>query len=121
MKVEECIEILYKDKFGQLISLILDRFRNLSIESAEDIVQESFAEAAERWSKQGIPENPAGWLFQTCKNKSINLLKKNSKTEDLSSAKMISVAAEEISEHGFKDAQLLMLMAWLSPDLTPKM
>ena len=120
-EVEKCIEILYKDKFGQLISLILDRFRNLSIESAEDIVQESFAEAAERWSKQGIPENPAGWLFQTCKNKSINLLKKNSKTEDLSSAKMVSVAAEEISEHGFKDAQLQMLMACCHPDLAPKM
>ncbi len=120
-EVEECIEILYKDKFGQLISLILDRFRNLSIESAEDIVQESFAEAAERWTKQGIPENPAGWLFQTCKNKSINLLKKISKTEDLSSAKMVSVAVEEISEHGFKDAQLQMLMACCHPDLTPKM
>jgi RNA polymerase sigma factor (sigma-70 family) len=120
-EVEKCIEILYKDKFGQLISLILDRFRNLSIESAEDIVQESFAEAAERWSKQGIPENPGGWLFQICKNKSINLLKKISKIEDLSSAKMVSVAAEEISEHGFKDAQLQMLMACCHPDLAPKM
>ena len=120
-EVEKCIEILYKDKFGQLISLILDRFRNLSIESAEDIVQESFAEAAERWSKQGIPENPAGWLFQTCKNKSINLLKKNSRTEDLSLAKTFSVDAEDISEHGFKDAQLQMLMACCHPDLAPKM
>jgi RNA polymerase sigma factor (sigma-70 family) len=120
-EVEKCIEILYKDKFGQLISLIMNRFRNLSIESAEDIVQESFAEAAERWSKQGIPENPGGWLFQICKNKSINLLKKISKIEDLSSAKMVSVAAEEISEHGFKDAQLQMLMACCHPDLAPKM
>jgi RNA polymerase sigma factor (sigma-70 family) len=120
-EVEICIETLYKEKFGQLISLILNRFRNLSIESAEDIVQESFAEAAERWSKQGIPENPAGWLFQTCKNKSINLLKQILKTEDLSSAKMVSVAAEEISEDGFKDAQLQMLMACCHPDLAPKM
>jgi RNA polymerase sigma factor (sigma-70 family) len=120
-EVEKYIEILYKDKFGQLISLIMDRFPSLSIESVEDIVQESFAEATERWSKQGIPENSAGWLFQTCKNKSINILKKISKTEDLSSAKMVSVAAEEISEHGFKDAQLQMLMACCHPDLTPKM
>ncbi len=115
-----CIEALYKGKFGQLISLILQRFRSLSIESAEDIVQETFAEAAARWQEQGIPENPSGWIYQTCKNKSINLLKKNSKTGDLSSAKTVSVAAEEISEHGFKDAQLLMLMACCHPHITPK-
>ena len=115
-----CIEALYKGKFGQLISLILQRFRSLSIESAEDIVQETFAEAAARWQEQGIPENPSGWLYQTCKNKSINLLKKISKTGDLSFAKTVSVAAEEISEHGFKDAQLLMLMACCHPHITPK-
>jgi RNA polymerase sigma factor (sigma-70 family) len=114
------IEVIYKDKFGQLISLIVQRFRSLSIESVEDIVQEAFAEASLRWPKQGVPENPGGWLFQACKNKAINLLKKNSKTEDLSLAKSVSVAAEEPSEHAFKDAQLLMLMACCHPDLTPK-
>src|SRR5579864_3510033 len=92
------IEVLYKDKFGQLISLILQRFPKLSIESAEDVVQESFAEAAIRWPKEGMPDNPSGWLYQTCKNKSINLLKKISKTDDLSFAKTVSVAAEEVSE-----------------------
>lgn len=115
-----CIEALYKGKFGQLISLILQRFRSLSIESAEDIVQESFAEAAARWQEQGVPVNPSGWLYQTCKNKSINLLKKNSKTDDLFFARTASIPAEEISEHGFKDAQLLMLMACCHPHLTPK-
>ena len=119
-ETSRCIEALYKGKFGQLISLILQRFRSLSIESAEDIVQETFAEAAARWQEQGIPENPSGWLYQTCKNKSINLLKKISKTGDLSFAKTVSVAAEEISEHGFKDAQLLMLMACCHPHITPK-
>jgi RNA polymerase sigma factor (sigma-70 family) len=118
---EKCIETIYKDKFGQLIALLLQRFPVLSIESAEDIVQETFAEAALRWPKQGIPENPSGWMYQACKNKSINLLKKNLRTEDLSFAKTVSVAAEEIAEHGFKDAQLQMLMACCHPHLTPKM
>ena len=120
-ETEICIEVIYKDKFGQLISLILQSFRSLSIESAEDIVQETFAEAAERWPKQGIPENPSGWLYQVCRNKSINLLKKMDKTTDLSLAKAVPAAAEEISDHGFKDAQLQMLIACCHPHLTPKM
>jgi RNA polymerase sigma factor (sigma-70 family) len=114
------IEILYKERFGQLISLILLRFRQLPIDWAEDIVQETFMAAALHWPKTGVPENPSGWLYQTCKNKSINLLKKISKTADLSLAKMTPVAPDEISEDGFKDAQLRMLMACCHPHLTPK-
>ncbi|GHN02157.1 DNA-directed RNA polymerase sigma-70 factor [Cytophagales bacterium WSM2-2] len=114
------IEIIYKDKFGQLISLILQRFRSLSVEEAEDIVQETFVEAALLWPKDGVPDNPAGWLYRVCKNKSINLLKKVSRTEDIALAQTVSVAAEEISEHAFKDAQMLMLVACCHPDLTPK-
>ncbi len=120
-ETERCIEAIYKDKFGQLIALILQRFRSLSVESAEDIVQETFAEAATYWPKQGMPENPSGWLYQTCRNKSINLLKKMAKTADLSLAKQVPATADEISEHGFKDAQLQMLMACCHPHLTPKM
>jgi RNA polymerase sigma-70 factor (ECF subfamily) len=114
------IEVLYKERFGQLISLILQRFRNLPIDWAEDIVQEAFTEAASRWPKAGMPENPSGWLYQTCKNKSINLLKKIAKTTDLSLADTASVTPDEISEDGFKDAQLRMLMACCHPHLTPK-
>ncbi|HVB03070.1 MAG TPA: sigma-70 family RNA polymerase sigma factor [Chitinophagaceae bacterium] len=118
---DQHIEILYKERFGQLISLILQRFRQLPIDWAEDIVQEAFTAAALHWPKTGMPENPSGWLYETCKNKSINLLKKISKTTDLSLAKTLTVAADEISEDGFNDAQLLMLMACCHPDMTPKM
>src|ERR1700733_5750949 len=102
---EKGIEILYKDRFGQLISLILQRFRQMPIDWAEDIVQETFTAAAVKWPKTGMPQNPSGWLYQTCKNKSINLLKKNAKTADLSLANTASVPADEVSEDGFKDAQ----------------
>src|SRR5579862_4015109 len=120
-EVEKCIADIYKDKFGQLISLMLQRYRSLSIESAEDIVQETFAEAALYWPKRGMPENPSGWLYQTCKNKSINLLKKMAKTADLSLANTFSVDSEDLTMHGFQDAELLMLMACCHPHLTPKM
>lgn len=120
-EAERIVERIYKDKFGQLISLMINRFRSLSIESAEDIVQEAFTEAAASWPKQGVPENPSGWLYQTCRNKSINLLKKMAKTADLSLAKSVAIDVEEMSEHGFKDAQLRMLIACCHPHLTPKM
>jgi RNA polymerase sigma factor (sigma-70 family) len=119
-EVEHHIEALYKDKFGQLLSLLLMKFRDLTIESGQDIVQEAFADAATLWTGQSMPHNPAGWIYQACKNKSINMLKKNSRLRDLSRASSASVAVEEISEHGLKDAQLLMLLACCNPHLTPR-
>jgi RNA polymerase sigma factor (sigma-70 family) len=121
-EVEKCIGNIYKDKFGQLIVLIMRRFQDLSIESAEDIVQEAFAEAVVHWPKQGVPDNPSGWVYQICKNKSINFLKKITKTEDLLIAKTFSAEqGQQIPGDGFKDAQLQMLIACCHPHLTPKM
>jgi RNA polymerase sigma-70 factor (ECF subfamily) len=119
-EVDARIAILYKERFGQLISLMLQRFRQLSIDGAEDIVQETFTAAAVHWPKTGIPKNPSGWLYQTCKNKSLTLLKKSSKTADLSLAETVPAAADWVSGDGFKDAQLRMLMACCHPHLTPK-
>src|SRR5579872_719610 len=49
------ITVLYKKHFGQLVSLLLSRFPELSIESAEDVVQDAFADAAAIWLRQGSP------------------------------------------------------------------
>lgn len=119
-ELDKQIAVLYKERFGQLISLILQRFRHMPMDWAEDVVQETFAAAAMHWPKTGIPENPSGWLYQTCKNKSLNLLKKNSKITDLSSAITLPVAPDEVSEDGFKDAQLRMLIACCHPQMTSK-
>jgi len=118
-ELDKTIESLYKDKYGQLVSLLLQKFSSLTMESAEDLVQETFAEASSRWLQQGIPHNPGGWLYHTCKNKSLNLLKRANRTVDLWSATLL-LEPEELSEGHFKDAQLLMLMACCHPNLAPK-
>ncbi len=118
-EVNKTIASLYKDKYGQLVALLLQKFNSLPIESAEDLVQEAFAEATVRWPDQGIPLNAGGWLYQTCKNKAINLLKKTARLSDLSLV-VSAIESEELSEHDFKDAQLRMLIACCHPHLAPK-
>src|ERR1700679_4042945 len=53
IEVQNEIGALYKENFGQLVSLLLLRFPGLSIESAEDAVQDAFAEASALWAKSG--------------------------------------------------------------------
>jgi len=57
------LEDLYRADWGRLLSLLVSRTRRLDL--AEDALSEAFARAATRWRSEGIPSNPAGWLYTT--------------------------------------------------------
>jgi len=120
IEVQNEIGALYKENFGQLVSLLLLRFPGLSIESAEDAVQDAFAEASALWPRSGIPQNRAGWLYTVSKNRSINQSKRSKRNEALSSAVEVPVHIEEVAEHHLKDARLQMLLACCNNHLAPK-
>ena len=52
------------------------------IDSAEDAVQDAFAEAARRWPEAGLPPSPAGWIFTTPRNRAIDRLRRESARAD---------------------------------------
>ena len=57
------IEEAYRAEWGRLLSLLVARTRRLDL--AEDALGEAFARASDRWPCDGVPANPAGWLYTT--------------------------------------------------------
>jgi RNA polymerase sigma-70 factor (ECF subfamily) len=45
-------------------------------ELAEDAAQEAFAIAAERWARDGPPDNPGAWLVMTARNRAIDRIRR---------------------------------------------
>lgn len=45
------------------------------IDLAEEAVQDAYAIALERWPERGIPADPAAWLFQTARNRALDVLR----------------------------------------------
>jgi RNA polymerase sigma-70 factor (ECF subfamily) len=43
---------------------------------AEEAVQDAFTIAAERWPRDGVPDNPAAWLTVTARNRAIDRLRR---------------------------------------------
>jgi RNA polymerase sigma factor (sigma-70 family) len=43
---------------------------------AEEIVQDAFVQAMERWPRDGAPRNPAAWLTQVAKNRALDRLRR---------------------------------------------
>jgi RNA polymerase sigma-70 factor, ECF subfamily len=87
---------------------------------AEEAVQEAFALAAERWPRDGLPENPGGWLVVTARHRAIDRIRRErvlaAKTELL--AEEIAEAVEEDTEEPlFRDERLELIFTCCHPAL----
>lgn len=85
--------------------------------TAEDIVQEAFAEAARQWSTV-VPDNPEAWLYRVCRNVALNKLRKTKKEDHAISEDLL---VTEISfESNNDDHQLRMLLCCTHPNFSAK-
>jgi RNA polymerase sigma factor (sigma-70 family) len=56
------IETLLRDLAPQVLGALMRRYRDFP--AAEDAVQEALLAAAQQWPREGIPDNPRGWLIR---------------------------------------------------------
>ena len=74
IKVPQLVDHLFRHESGKLVAILTRIFGISQLELAEDIVQETLLDALDKWSTRSIPDNPAGWLMQVAKRKTINEL-----------------------------------------------
>ena len=55
------IEHLLRDLAPQVLGAVIRRTRDFA--ASEDVVQEALIAAAEQWPRDGLPDNPRGWLI----------------------------------------------------------
>lgn len=119
------IDQLYRDNFGKLVTSLVSYFGLPNIALAEDLVQETFLAAVERWS-ENPPADPVAWLFKVCKHKAINHLNKSASKLTTNSTFDKETISEEykldqlLLPHEIKDNQLRMLFAFCHPELSNK-
>jgi RNA polymerase sigma-70 factor (ECF subfamily) len=77
------VEQTFREVHGQAVASLVRMFGDLSV--AEDAVQDAFVIASDRWSTGGIPDNPAGWIVTTAKNRAIDALRRSARGRELES------------------------------------
>jgi RNA polymerase sigma-70 factor (ECF subfamily) len=91
------------------------------LQTAEDIASETFVSALETWTYNGIPENPAAWLYVVAKNKARNyLLRDKLFSEKIAgnlkqSDSIVEGPDIDWSNQNISDSQLRMLFAICHP------
>lgn len=68
---------LFRHESGKMVAVLTKIFGTENLETAEDVIQQTFMDAIQVWKLKGIPENPSAWLFRVAKNKAIDVIRKN--------------------------------------------
>jgi RNA polymerase sigma-70 factor (ECF subfamily) len=50
-----------------------------SLDLAEDVAQDAVVRALETWPRDGVPDNPRGWLLVTAKRRAIDLIRREAR------------------------------------------
>ena len=70
------VEHFFRHEFGRLVAVLTRSLGVRRLDLVEDVVQAALVQALETWSRRGVPEDPAGWLYRTARNLAIDALRR---------------------------------------------
>ena len=110
------IEQVFRDEWGRVLASLVGFLGDFDL--AEDVAQEAFAIAVERWPRDGMPSNPGAWLVTTARNRALDRLRRErtlaAKTRLL---EMPEAAEVEMQESTIPDEQLELIFMCCHPAL----
>ncbi|MBV8252311.1 MAG: sigma-70 family RNA polymerase sigma factor [Chitinophaga sp.] len=111
---------LFRLEYTKMTAVLCRHFGLQHIEIAEDIASETFLKAMESWGVNGVPENPAAWLYAVAKNKTKDYLRRQQLFENQVKGALKTPASQDAPEVRFtpeiiQDSQLAMIFAVCNP------
>jgi RNA polymerase sigma factor (sigma-70 family) len=79
----------FRQEYARVVASVLRITRDIDL--AEEIVQEAFEQALERWPRTGTPDRPGAWLLTTARRRAIDRLRRGR----LADAKADALAYEQ--------------------------
>jgi RNA polymerase sigma-70 factor (ECF subfamily) len=70
------VEHFFRHEFGRLCAVLTRSLGVRRLDLVEDVVQAALEKALETWSRRGVPEDPAAWLYRTARNLAIDALRR---------------------------------------------
>src|SRR5258708_37714697 len=72
-------EKLHREESGRILSTLIGLLGDFDL--AEEMLQEAYATALQKWPSEGVPANPRAWLISTARHKAIDRLRRGSTVE----------------------------------------
>jgi RNA polymerase sigma factor (sigma-70 family) len=117
MAPNHAVEEAFREHRARVLAALVGGLRDFEL--AEDVLQEAFAMALERWPRQGVPESPGAWLYTVARNRAYDRLRRartgRQKIEELGTAApeeldtMIDPFPDRLAEVGDERLSLLFI------------
>ena len=128
MTTEQVLHKIYREESGKIISVLTKIFGATNLNLSEDVMQEAYIEALEKWGNR-IPKNPTAWIYSVARNKALNIVNQNKYKEEhqnevahLSTSDWTADTLLDMlfSEEEMKDDQLKMMFICCTPEIFPE-
>jgi RNA polymerase sigma-70 factor (ECF subfamily) len=125
--VEEAVAAAFREEWGQVVATLIRVTGDWDL--AEECAQDAFAQALDRWRRDGVPRRPGAWLTTTARNRALDVLRR----EAVGAAKLREVAVlarddgpydpdydDEGADSGVTDDRLRLIFTCCHPALPMK-
>ncbi len=113
------LDEVFRAHWGRVLATLVGILGD--IELAEDAAQDAFAIAAQRWPRDGEPDNPVGWLIAAARNRAVDQLRRQrvlaDKTRLLAREAVVASEAIVYESAQFKDERLELIFTCCHPAL----
>jgi RNA polymerase sigma-70 factor, ECF subfamily len=114
------VELTFRTESRRVLATLIRLLGDFDL--AEEALQDAFAEAVQRWPRDGVPANPRAWLISTGRFKAIDALRRRARF-DASLTPIIEQLGDgvtrphEIDDEGVEDDRLRLIFTCCHPAL----
>ncbi len=72
--VPAAVAAAFRDEWGQVVATLIGVTGDWDL--AEECAQDAFAQALDRWARDGVPRKPGAWLTTTARNRALDRLRR---------------------------------------------
>jgi RNA polymerase sigma factor (sigma-70 family) len=115
----EPLEHLLRELTPQALGAVVRRFRDFA--AAEDAVQDALIAAAERWPRDGVPDDPRAWLTHVAMRRMVDQIRSAAarRRREQDAAAEAARTSQSSPNAGLQDDTLVLLYMCCHPALTP--
>ncbi|MFJ8487153.1 RNA polymerase sigma factor [Streptomyces sp. NPDC094038] len=73
-EVEAAVAAAFREEWAQVVATLIRVTGDWDL--AEECAQDAFAQALERWRRDGVPGRPGAWLTTTARNRALDVLRR---------------------------------------------
>jgi RNA polymerase sigma-70 factor (ECF subfamily) len=113
-------EKLHREESGRILATLIRLLGDFDL--AEEMLQEAYAVALQKWPVEGTPANPRAWLISTARHKAIDRLRRGRrfkrKAEEIAKTAEVAVGPQsDREEEMLSDDRLRLIFTCCHPSL----